>query len=132
MTFQEWLEGHKDEIEKIQKFTKSELPVSPVAIHDDLSQTTREYPRASEFLADVDQFLTMSRAHETLKVRSEGPYAGFTAQERKATVEGRLASILRVRDVLKATIAALHQRSFALLNQRRYAEAEMRMTPHQG
>ena len=49
------------------------------------------------------------------------------APERKVIVESRIADILRVRDVLRITEQALKQRSFALLNQRKYAEAELRM-----
>lgn len=126
-TFEKWLEQWADEITQAQEFTKSSLPTIPAEIQKDLSRTTAEYPRMAELAAEVNQHLIQCRAQETLSVKKDQQYAGLTADERKAIVEGNLADIIRVRDILKATVAALHERSFALMNQRNYARAELGM-----
>ena len=122
--FSIWAAEWADEIEQIQLFTKSDLPAT-AGIQKDLNRTTRDYPRIGELLADVERFVITYRATETLLMAKAKD--GLTAPERKVIVESRIADILRVRDVLKTTEAALRQRSFALLNQRKYAEAELRM-----
>lgn len=129
-TFEQWIEAWKDEILQIQEHTKSELPASAHEIQADLSRTTRDYPRAAELLADVEGHLIRTRASETLHVKGDPKYADLTGPERKIVAESRLTDIQRVRDILKATCRALEERSFALLNQRRYEEAHLRMSPH--
>ena len=129
-TFEEWLTEWADEIEQAQLFTKSALPVNHLDIQKDLSRTTTEYPRMAELLAEVEGHIVTARAVETLAVKKDSQYGELSAPERKTVVEARLVAIMRTRDILKATVAALHGRSFVLLNQRRFAEAEMRMAPH--
>lgn len=128
--FDEWIKEWSDEIEQTQLFTKSPLPKSPVEIQADLSRTTTDYPRMAELLADVDAHIVIARSVETLAVKKDNQYGELSAPERKTVVEARLAAMIRTRDILKATVAALHGRSFVLLNQRRFAEAELRMAPH--
>jgi hypothetical protein len=129
ISFDDWLSEYKDEIMQIQDHSKSNLPTNPADIQNDLNWTTRHYPRAAELLADVEVYLTATRAAETLKIRTENLYADHTAPERKVAVEGRLTSISRTRDILAATCRALQERSYALMNQRKYEEAALRMTP---
>lgn len=122
--FSEWLDTWKDEIEAVQLFTKSELPKTAGEIQRDVNRTTSEYARVPELLADVEGFIISSRAAETLSVRRECP--DLAAAERKAIVEAKLAPMIRVRDMLKATVRALHQRSFALMSQRAYEREAIR------
>jgi hypothetical protein len=130
INFDKWLDDWKDEIVQMQEATKSDLPTSPEMIQPDLSRTTRDFPRAAELLADVEGFLVKRRAQETLDVKSDPKFKDLTSPERKTVVDSRLSNITRTRDILKATVSALHERSFALMNQRKFAEAELRMTPH--
>ena len=128
MTFGEWLDQWKGEIEQAQEFVKSDMPTGPEGIQADLNRTIREYPRMAELMADADQFLLVSRASETLAVRTE--HEDLAASERKAIIEGRLAGIIRTRDILKTTCRALEERSYALMNHRNYEKEALRMAGH--
>lgn len=126
-TFEAWVLEWKDEILQAQEFSKSDLPADPALIKTDLDTTTREFPRMSELLADAEGHVVRCRAFETLNVKADPKYEDLTAQERRSVVEGRLIDTVRVRDILKAVCRALDQRHYALLNQRRYEEAAIRM-----
>ncbi|MFH0915370.1 MAG: hypothetical protein V1912_02855 [bacterium] len=130
MTFSEWLDQWKGEIEQAQEFVKSDLPAGPEGIQADLNRTIREYPRVAEMMADVDQHLIVSRAIETLIVKGEPAYQDLAAPERKIVVEARLATIIRTRDILKTTCRALEERSYALMNHRNYEKEALRMAGH--
>lgn len=128
MTFDQWLEAWKDEILQTTEFTKSDMPTMAAEIQTDLNRTTRDYPRMAELLAEVEQHISNCRAQETLHVKGDPKYADFTSPERKTVVDSRISHIIRTRDILKTTCRALEERSFCLMGQRRYAEAELRMT----
>lgn len=128
VNFETWLEQWGDEIIQIQAHAKTDLPKDPHLIQADLNNTTRYYPLAAEMLADVEKHLIDCRAQETLHVKGDPKYDGFSAPERKVIVESRISHIARTRDILQTTCRALQERSYALLNQRRYAEAELRMS----
>ena len=128
ISFEDWLLEWKDEIVQAQEFTKSSLPTTGAEIQVDLNRTTREYPRMAELLADAKQHLIARRAAETLAIRRAPEFSELAAPERKVMVDARVAPIDRVVDVLKATVRALDQRSFALMNQRNYEGAALRMS----
>ena len=126
MTFEKWLTEWSGEIEQSQAFTKSELPTTPVEIQVDLSRTTRDYPRMAELLADVEQHLIQSRAQAVLSAKQA--YGDLSAAERKIMADSMVSHIARTRDILKATVSALHERSYALMNHRNYCKEELRLS----
>lgn len=130
MTFPDWLKEYADEVTQMQDFSKSSLPTDGPSIQKDLNYTTTYFPRCAELLADVEQFIILGRARETLSILTEKLYENCSAPERKVAVEGRMAQQIRTRDILKATCRALNERSYALLNFRNYVREEMRMAPH--
>ena len=128
MSFASWLDDVKDEIEAMQIYSKRDLPKHPTEIQDDLSRTTATYPRSGELLAEVDVFILTERAVMTLAVRKDKKYKDLTAIERKPIVEASLANMMKVRDILKTTMVALHDRHFSLTSQRAYAREELRLS----
>lgn len=128
MTFDLWLENWKDEIEQVQAHCKSDLPKDPYSIQDDLNNSSKFFSLGSELLADVEKHLIDCRAQETLHVKGDPKYDGFSAAERKDIVASRISHISRTRDILRATCQALKERLFVLQGQRRMAETEMKLT----
>ncbi len=128
LDFAGWIKEWAGEIEQIQAHTKSDLPADPHLIQEDINLTTRYFPLAGELRAEVERLLINMRAVETLHIKGDPKFQDLTAPERKTVVESRVASVAKTRDILAVTCRALEERSFALMNQRRFAEAEMRMT----
>lgn len=123
------MSDYADEIESMQVFSKTELPRNAADIQKDLSRTVSTFPRAAELLADIEGLIVTMRAVETLSVKRDRQYEELTGPERKTQVEARLVNLVRVRDILRATVTALNDRSFALRNQRNYEGNMLRMTP---
>lgn len=130
-TFTSWLSEWSDEIEQTQLFSRSEMPSEPTAIRENLSRTVSEYARMGALLADAERYVVLARAAASLEVKRE--HDDLNANERKAVVEADISDVVRTRDILQAMVAALKERGYALMNGRRFAEAEMRMTRgHEG
>ncbi len=118
MTFSEWFDDFKDELEQAIAFSISDLPDEPAALKNDLSRSNREAARMGLKLSEAESFVLKSHASAVFAVRKNNPE--LTAEERKIVAKSDEDYIIavKVRDDIHLVVRSLRDKSFSIMNLR--------------
>lgn len=114
INFEDWMQENAGEIEQAQAFSTDGFPEQPAGIAEALSRSSSEYARMGYLLADADRFLIGKKAEILTRLLRDRPE--LTVDDRTLLVQDGVKDVRRVRDILQVTVAALKQKSFALMN----------------
>lgn len=121
MTVDEWVTEHMPEISEAMAFAVDDLPYEPAKLGQHLGIATALYPRMGALLADAEAFVLKAHAASVMETRRA--HGDLTADERKvlAKADPDYLRVLKLRDDLAVIVAALKNKSFAIMNHRNNA-----------